>query len=59
MPNMAHCRFQNTLLDLRDCYEHMDDDDLSDEEKDARQELLELCDRIGCEEFGRGNPGTF
>jgi hypothetical protein len=56
---MAHCRFQNTLLDLRDCYEHMDDDDLSDEEKDARQELLELCDRIGCEEFGRGNPGTF
>lgn len=25
MSNMAYCRFQNTLEDLRDCYAHWDD----------------------------------
>jgi hypothetical protein len=25
---MSYCRFQNTLADLRDCAEHMNDDDL-------------------------------
>ena len=46
MANMDHCRFQNTLMDLRDCQEHMDDRDLSDEERDARQELIDVCWRI-------------
>lgn len=44
--NMDHCRFYNTLMDLRDCQEHMDDADLSEEEQDARAELLDVCWRI-------------
>jgi hypothetical protein len=44
--NMSYCRFQNTLMDLRDCQEHMDDGDLSEEEKDARAELINVCWRI-------------
>lgn len=46
MSNMSYCRFQNTLQDLRDCYEHMGEDELSEEEEKARQELLKLCQRI-------------
>lgn len=59
MPNMSYCRFQNTLLDLRDCYHHLDDplndiecDDIGDletvsqEEHDARKELIALCQKI-------------
>lgn len=45
MANMSYCRFRNTLEDLRDCYKNMTDD-LSDEEKAARFELLKLCDMI-------------
>ena len=45
MSNMGYCRFQNTLKDLRDCFDHIDDD-LSDEEDRARQELLEMCRAI-------------
>ena len=40
--NMGYCRFQNTLGDLHDCYERMDDD-LSDEETAARMRLIEVC----------------
>lgn len=43
MSNMSYCRFENTLKDLKDCYEHMDDDKLSEEEKKARIELIEEC----------------
>lgn len=32
MSNMSYCRFQNTLGDLGDCYENMDDNDLSKDE---------------------------
>lgn len=46
MPNMSHCRFENTHIDLRDCYAHMDDDDLSDAEKNAREKLIRLCCQI-------------
>lgn len=42
MSNMGHCRFTNTLSDLRDCEEHMDDP-LSDEEEKSRHELVKLC----------------
>ena len=41
MPNMGYCRFNNTLNDLYDCIEHLDDDDLSDEEAQKRFHLLE------------------
>ena len=47
MGNMGYCRFENTLSDLRDCYENMDDpDDLSPEEQRARMELLRICSEI-------------
>ena len=45
MSNMSHCRFHNTLHDLRDCYEHWDDD-LSEEEVKAREILLRVCKKI-------------
>ena len=41
MSNMGYCRFNNTLNDLYDCIEHLDDDDLSDEEAQKRFHLLE------------------
>ena len=42
--NMSYCRFQNTLQDLKDCYYNIEDlEDMSDEEKRARKQLIELC----------------
>jgi len=46
MSNMSYCRFQNTLGDLQDCYEHIDDEDLSKEEERAKQRLILLCEQI-------------
>ena len=43
MSNMSYCRFQNTLSDLRDCEENLNDSDLSKEEHNARKRLIELC----------------
>lgn len=45
MSNMSYCRFRNTLGDLKDCYEHMDEDvgSLKDEEARARRRLIEVC----------------
>jgi len=42
MSNMAYCRFQNTLEDLRDCNEHILVD-LSSEEDRARECLISEC----------------
>lgn len=49
MPNMSYCRFENTLQDLQDCLEHLDDDtnDLSDRERKAKKRLIDLCYDIG------------
>lgn len=46
--NMSYCRFQNTLRDLQDCANNINDDieDLSDEEKNAREDLIQLCIQI-------------
>ena len=56
--NMSYCRFQNTLNDLRDCYQNWDEyadeehsgDDrfevLSKDEREARESLMELCRKI-------------
>ncbi len=45
--NMSYCRFQNTLSDLRDCYDSMSEDiELSYEEKRARFALIKLCCEI-------------
>ncbi len=46
MPNMSYCRFQNTLTDLLDCQEALDDKDLSAEEATARERMLLLCEQI-------------
>lgn len=45
MSNMNYCRFRNTLADLRDCLEHLEDI-LDDEESDAREELVNVCKQI-------------
>lgn len=45
MPNMSHCRFTNTLDDLRECYDHWDDD-LGAGEAEARERLLIVCQRV-------------
>lgn len=46
MANMSYCRFRNTLDDLRDCQENMDDADLSYDEKTARYFLIKRCAEI-------------
>ena len=46
MANMGYCRFQNTLPDLRDCYENWDDAERSEEETKARKWLVNLCKKI-------------
>ena len=46
MANMSYCRFRNTLQDLWDCYENLHEEDLSSEEQQARQRLIEICQKI-------------
>jgi hypothetical protein len=47
---MSYCRFENTVMDLRDCYDALCDmqdlDDLSEYEKKAAIKLIKLCARI-------------
>lgn len=44
MSNLAYCKFQNTLADLRDCYEALDEGKkLSADEEKARDLLINLC----------------
>jgi len=53
MANMSYCRFRNTLEDLLDCYNALDDegiDDLSHEEKRAALKLIQTCVELA-EEF--------
>lgn len=45
MGNMGYCRFENTLSDLQDCYDHMDEK-LGPEEATARLSIIKLCDEI-------------
>lgn len=42
MANMSYCRWENTLNDLRDCAEHVNDP-LGGSEARARASLLELA----------------
>lgn len=46
MRNMSYCRFYNTLSDLRDCYENLNEQIESEDEREARRKLIELCKRI-------------
>ncbi len=45
MANMGYCRFENTVRDLEDCYNHLDDD-LEGMEKANRLALVKLCEQI-------------
>jgi hypothetical protein len=59
MANMSYCRFQNTLADLRDCQEAMEnesDKKLSAEEARARKRLIKRCVQIA-EDFGHEVEG--
>ena len=49
MSNMSYCRFENTLRDLQDCLEHINDDDMSADEIRARTTLIKTCEDI-CDE---------
>ena len=49
MSNMSYFRFQNTLPDLRDCYQGLDDEIASKEEMTAARALVKLCHRIAKE----------
>jgi hypothetical protein len=46
MSNMSYCRFENTLEDLRDCLDHIEDEVGSKDEHEARKELIEVCQEI-------------
>jgi len=49
MPNMSYCRFENTVMDIRDCInaiEEGDTDELSSYEVNALREFKELGDEI-------------
>lgn len=43
MSNMSYCRFENTLGDLRDCRDAMDETDLSESETRCRKRLIKMC----------------
>jgi len=43
--NMSYCRFQNTVGDLDDCFDHIDEK-LSPDEHRARLQLIKLARKI-------------
>ena len=56
MQNMSYCRFENTLKDLRDCYEALEESSIEDIEENASQyekpcirKLINLCTKISNE----------
>jgi hypothetical protein len=52
MSNMSYCRFENTYNDLVDCWESVNDKDLSDNEKRYRDKLMNLCKEIAEDYMG-------
>ena len=46
MSNISYCRFENTSHDLQDCLEHINDNDLSEEENESRIKLTKICKEI-------------
>lgn len=43
---MSYCMFENTYYGLADCYQNLDNNDLSENEKYFRDEIIELCRNI-------------
>lgn len=60
MANMSYVRFENTLEDLQDCKEALDEGALNDVmnmsgfEREAMFSLIELCQEIA-DEYGDAN----
>ncbi len=46
---MDYCRFRNTLPDLKDCYDNIEDLPADAEEARARKCLVSLCITIAAE----------
>ncbi|HHT9146450.1 MAG: hypothetical protein Q7J12_00135 [Syntrophales bacterium] len=46
MGNMGYCRFQNTVKDLQDCLDNIDDELSSDDEISSRTQLIKICQEI-------------
>jgi hypothetical protein len=46
MGNMSYCKWQNTFIDLRDCYYTLNDPLESKDEIEARKEVINLCKNI-------------
>ncbi len=42
MGNMGYCRYENTLKDLRDCYDHWNEEPESEDEHKAKARMLKL-----------------
>ena len=56
--NMSYCRFQNTVPDLADCMDALEEIDydltkLSAEEERAARRLIEICTVIGGQDDNR------
>jgi len=50
MANMSYCRFENTLRNLRDCWDYWETgEELSKTEELARKALARLCKKIADE----------
>jgi len=50
---MPYCRFRNTLMDMRECYNSMqEEEELEAEEDAAKKDIIELCATI-VERFGK------
>jgi hypothetical protein len=50
--NMSYCAFQNTLEDLRQCQEILEEgDELSEDELRAARKLVEICRSIANEDW--------
>lgn len=59
MANLSYCRFENTLSDLLDCEENLDEmlnhGDVDGTEYKAARRLIVMCNRIAanyCDEYG-------
>ena len=51
MSDIKYTIFFNTLVDMMECYEDMDREDISEEEIKAKKELIRLCTVIA-KEYG-------
>ena len=43
---MSYCRFENTLIDLKDCLRHIDHEAENQFDEQARQEMLGMFKEI-------------